>query len=86
MAIGISGAAVTALCWVAPALLAGLLREQQFGRLDVYPTAFTVNREGRVIKNYLYYIYPVVFKQDVKALLSGRRWSGRNPISMQYNR
>lgn len=43
--------------------------QQQFGGIEVYPTAFLVDREGRVIKRYLGYIYPDEFNQDVKALL-----------------
>lgn len=53
-----------------PVALASTELQQQFGRIEVYPTAFLVDREGRIIKKYLGYIYPDEFNQDVKALLS----------------
>lgn len=46
--------------------------QQQFGGIEVYPTAFLVDREGRIVKKYLGYIYPDEFDQDVKALFGGQ--------------
>lgn len=55
-----------------PIALASPELQQQFGGIEVYPTAFLVDREGRIIKKYLGYIYPDEFNQDVKALLGGQ--------------
>ncbi len=55
-----------------PVALASTELQQQFGGIEVYPTAFLVDREGRVVKKYLGYIYPDEFNQDVKALLNGQ--------------
>lgn len=55
-----------------PVALASSELQQQFGGIEVYPTAFLFDREGRVIKKYLGYIYPDEFDQDVKALLGGQ--------------
>ena len=55
-----------------PVALAAPELQQQFGGIEVYPTAFLVDREGRIIKKYLGYIYPDEFNQDVKALLGGQ--------------
>lgn len=53
-----------------PVALASTELQQQFGRIEVYPTAFLVDREGRIVKKFLGYIYPDEFNQDVKALLT----------------
>jgi thiol-disulfide isomerase/thioredoxin len=55
-----------------PVALASPEVQQQFGGIEVYPTAFLVDREGRIVKKYLGYIYPDEFDQDVKALLGGQ--------------
>jgi glutathione peroxidase-family protein len=55
-----------------PVALAASELQHQFGGIKVYPTAFLVNREGRIVKKYLGYIYPDEFNKDVKALL-GRK-------------
>ena len=55
-----------------PVALASPELQRQFSGIEVYPTAFLVDREGRVIKKYLGYIYPDEFNQDVKALLGGQ--------------
>lgn len=52
-----------------PVVLASTELQRQFGGIEVYPTAFLIDREGRIIKKYLGYIYPDEFSQDVKALL-----------------
>lgn len=44
--------------------------QQQFGGIEVYPTAFLVNRNGGVVKKYLGYTYPEEFDHDVTALLN----------------
>jgi glutathione peroxidase-family protein len=49
--------------------LAPIEVQQQFGGIEVYPTAFLVDREGRVIKKYLGFTYPDEFERDVQALL-----------------
>ncbi len=55
-----------------PVALASTELQQQFGGIEVYPTAFLFDREGRMIKKYLGYIYPDEFDQDVKAVLGGQ--------------
>lgn len=55
-----------------PVALASSELQKQFGGIEVYPTAFLFDREGRVTKKYLGYIYPDEFNQDVKALLGGQ--------------
>ncbi|MGE0129062.1 MAG: redoxin family protein [Blastocatellales bacterium] len=55
-----------------PVALATPELQRQFGGIEVYPTAFLIDREGRIIKKYLGYIYPDEFSQDVKALLGGQ--------------
>lgn len=52
-----------------PVALATLELQRQFGGIEVYPTAFLIDREGKVIKKYLGYIYPDEFKQDVQTML-----------------
>jgi thiol-disulfide isomerase/thioredoxin len=52
-----------------PLALASKEVQQQFGGIEVYPTAFLVDREGAVIKKYLGFTYPDVFERDVQALL-----------------
>ncbi|MCI0350502.1 MAG: TlpA family protein disulfide reductase [Acidobacteriales bacterium] len=44
-----------------PVALASHELQQQFGGIEVYQTAILVDREGRVIKRYLGYIYPDEF-------------------------
>jgi thiol-disulfide isomerase/thioredoxin len=55
-----------------PVALASPELQQQFGGIEVYPTAFLFDREGRMIKKYLGYIYPDEFEREVKALLDGQ--------------
>ncbi len=43
--------------------------QRQFGGIEVYPTAFLIDREGMVIKKYLGFTYPDEFERDVQALL-----------------
>jgi thiol-disulfide isomerase/thioredoxin len=52
-----------------PVALASPELQQQFGGIEVYPTAFLVDREGTVIKKYLGFTYPDEFERDVSALL-----------------
>jgi thiol-disulfide isomerase/thioredoxin len=52
-----------------PIALASKETQQQFGGINVYPTAFLVDRDGRIIKKYLGFSYPEEFEEDVRPLL-----------------
>ena len=53
-----------------PVALASKEVQQQFGGIEVYPTAFLIDRHGRVIKTYLGFTYPDEFERDIGAAIT----------------
>jgi len=52
-----------------PIALSSIGVQQQFGGINVYPTAFLIDRDGRIVKKYPGFSYPEEFEEDVRALL-----------------
>ncbi|MCI0490976.1 MAG: TlpA family protein disulfide reductase [Blastocatellia bacterium] len=52
-----------------PVALASKQLQQKFGGIEVYPTAFLFDRDGKLVKKYLGFTYPDEFEQDVESLI-----------------
>jgi thiol-disulfide isomerase/thioredoxin len=53
-----------------PVALASKEVQQLFGGIEVYPTAFLMDREGKMIKKYLGFTYPDEFERDIRTVIN----------------